>query len=79
MPAGFDLEDRLGDDLGPAVTVAGSQLGQRREDIELGQDGPRLDQPGGFGRNPVAQGGEELVFKFAGAVLGVTDLALRTP
>ena len=41
MAAGLDLEDRLGDDLGAAVAVAGGQLGQGRQHVELGQDARR--------------------------------------
>ena len=52
----LDLEDRLGDDLGPAVAVPRRQLGQGREDVELGQHRAGLDQPRGLGRDAVAQG-----------------------
>ena len=52
MPAGLDLEDRLGDDLGAAVAVPGGQLGQGREHVELREDRAGLDQPRGLGRRP---------------------------
>ena len=55
MPAGLDLEDRLGDDLGAAVAVPGGQLGQGRQHVELGQHRAGLDQPRRLGRDPVAQ------------------------
>ena len=75
MPARLDLEDRLGDDLGPAVAVPRGQLGQRRQHVELRQDRARLDQARGLGRDPVAQRREQLVFQLAGAVLGPRTLS----
>ena len=77
MPAGLDLEDRLGDDLGPAVALPGGQLGQRGQDVDLGQHRAGLDQPGGVGRDAVAEGREELVFQGIGALVGVQDLLLE--
>ena len=76
MAAGLDLEDRLGGDLGATVAVPGGQLGQSGQHVELGQDSARLDQARGFGRDPVAQGREQLVFELEGALLGPGDLVL---
>ena len=76
VAAGLDLQDRLLDHLGPAVALLGRQLGQPAEDVDLGQHGAGLDQPGGVGGDPVAEGGEQLVFEGVGAVLGVADLVL---
>ncbi len=67
---------RLGDDLGPAVALPDRQLGQRGQDVELGEHRAGLDQPRGLGRDAVAEGREELVFQLAGAVLGAEDLVL---
>ena len=79
MPAGLDLEDRLGDNLGTAVALPRGQFRQGREHVDLGQDRARLDQPRGVGRDPVAQGREQLIFQRVGAFVGVADLVLDTP
>ena len=76
MAAGLDLQDGLLDHLGPAIALLRGQLGQPAEDVDLGQDRAGLDQPGGVGGDPVAEGGEQLVFEGVGAVLGVPDLVL---
>ena len=47
MPAGLDLQDRLVDDLGPAVALLRGQLGQGRQHVDLGQHRAGLDQPRG--------------------------------
>ena len=76
MPAGLDFEDGLVGHLGAAIALPGGEFGQGAQDINLGEDGPRLDQPGGVGGHPIAEGGEEFIFEGVGPVLGVPDLVL---
>ena len=72
----FDLQDRLFDHLGPAITLLGGEFGQTTEDVDLRQNGAGLDQAGGVGGHPVAEGREEFVFESVGPFLGVADLVL---
>ncbi len=76
MPPFADIENRLLDDLRPAVVAPHGHDGERGEHIQLRQDGGSRLQAGGLDGDAFAQSGKELQLQRNRLLLGPQDFVL---
>src|SRR5271157_415338 len=75
MASGDDEEFAGGIEFGASVAAVGGELGERGEDIELGDGGGGFAEARGFGGDGGAEIDEELALDFEDALIGGEDFA----